>query len=191
MPIIEAHLIEGYDAEPKARLSRVLTNAVRQVIPAAPELITVMIHDVPTSNYFRGGAARSPAPALPDPVGTVKSFLTAMEARDLDLARSFLADGFEMHFPAQAPMRRLEELVEWSKHRYRAVRKSYDGFDVTATDSATIVYAFGTLSGEWLDGSSFEGIRFIDRFEVVEGKFTRQDVWNDMAETVAKSGAQS
>jgi hypothetical protein len=122
-----------------------------------------------------------------DPVATVKGFLAAMEARDLDGARAFLADGFVMHFPAQAPMHRLEELVAWSKPRYRFVRKTYDGFDVTATDAATVVYAFGTLHGEWLDGTTFEGIRFIDRFEVVDGRFTRQDVWNDMAETKARA----
>ena len=28
-----------------------------------------------------------------------------------------------------------------------------------------------------------QGIRFIDRFEVVNGQFTRQEVWNDLAET--------
>lgn len=122
-----------------------------------------------------------------DPVAMVKGFLAAMEARDLDRARAFLADGFVMHFPAQAPMHRLEELVAWSKPRYRFVRKTYDGFDVTATDAATVVYAFGTLHGEWLDGTAFEGIRFIDRFEVVDGRFTRQDVWNDMAETKARA----
>jgi hypothetical protein len=34
----------------------------------------------------------------------------------------------------------------------------------------------------WADGSSFEGIRFIDRFELVTGKIQRQDVWNDLGE---------
>jgi len=29
----------------------------------------------------------------------------------------------------------------------------------------------------------FEGIRFIDRFESRGGRFTRQDVWNDLAES--------
>jgi hypothetical protein len=34
----------------------------------------------------------------------------------------------------------------------------------------------------WNDGSAFEGIRFIDRFEVVNNLLTRQEVWNDVAE---------
>ncbi len=111
MPIVEAHLIEGYGSETKARLGRSLTDAVRQVVPAPPEAITVMIHDVAPENYFRGGVPRTPAPALPDPVTLVREFLAAMEARDLDRARGFLADGFTMHFPAQAPMHSLEDLV--------------------------------------------------------------------------------
>ncbi|EDZ42034.1 4-oxalocrotonate tautomerase [Rhodobacteraceae bacterium HTCC2083] len=52
---------------------------------------------------------------------------------------------------------------------------------------AAIVYCRGTLSGEWPDGTTFTGIRFIDRFEVVGDKLTQQDVWNDIAETKAKT----
>ena len=54
-------------------------------------------------------------------------------------------------------------------------------------DDVRLVYCFGTLSGEWLDGTSFEGIRFIDRFEVVGDKISRQDVWNDMGEVKAQA----
>ena len=43
----------------------------------------------------------------------------------------------------------------------------------------------GTLYGEWLDGTAFAESRFIDRFEMEGGLLTRQDVWNDMAETKA------
>jgi hypothetical protein len=44
----------------------------------------------------------------------------------------------------------------------------------------------GTLHGVWLDGTPFEGIRFIDRFELADGRIQRQDVWNDMAEVHAR-----
>lgn len=187
MPVIEAHLIEGYGTEAKTRLAHALTGAVRQVVPAAPEGITVMIHEMRADAYMRGGVHKTPAPALPDPVAMVMDFLAAMEARDLDRARAFLAPGFTMHFPAQAPMHTLEGLVAWSKPRYRFVAKTYDGFDVAAGVAGPTVYAFGTLHGEWLDGTVFQGIRFVDRFETEGGRFTRQDVWNDMAET--KAGA--
>ena len=189
MPIIEAHLLEGYGDEAKSRLGRALTDAVTQVIPASPEAITVLIHEVAPSAYMRRGESRSPASARPDPVAMVRDFLAAMEARDLERARGFLAPGFTMHFPAAAPMRTLEELIAWAKPRYRFVKKTYEGFDVATSGEAVVVYARGMLSGEWPDGTAFADIRFIDRFEIEAGRFTRQEVWNDIAETQAQESA--
>lgn len=188
MPIIELHVIEGYGAVEKQRLGAALTDAVRSVVPAAPEFVTVMIHDMVPENYYRGGSQRRPAPALPDPAKIVREYLAAMEARELDRAHTYLGDDFTMTFPGTAPMRKLEELIEWSAPRYRFVTKSYEGFDaMQGTGAAAIVYCRGTLSGEYHDGSAFTGIRFIDRFEVTAGQITRQDVWNDMAETKAQA----
>lgn len=187
MPIVELHVLEGYGPEEKQRLGAALTDAVRFVVPAAPELVTVLIHDLPAQDYYRGGQQRSPAPARPDPAQIVRDYLAAMEARDLDAARALLGEGFTMTFPATAPMTRLEELIDWSRPRYRFVTKTYDGFDaLQGAGDAAIVYCRGTLSGEDHGGSAFHGIRFIDRFEVTGGRITRQDVWNDMAETRAK-----
>jgi hypothetical protein len=100
-----------------------------------------------------------------------------------------LAPGFTMTFPGKVEMATLEDLVAWSKPRYRFVRKSYDRFDSLQRGATAIVYCYGTLAGEWLDGTPFEGIRFIDRFEIEDGRFTRQDVWNDMAEMKAREAA--
>jgi hypothetical protein len=109
---------------------------------------------------------------------TVRAYLAAMETRDLPAAQSYLADGFHMTFPGDVRMTTLAELVAWSKPRYRFVKKTYDRFDAMPG----LCYCFGTLYGEWLDGTEFSGIRFIDRFELVDDKIARQDVWNDMAE---------
>jgi phenylpyruvate tautomerase PptA (4-oxalocrotonate tautomerase family) len=188
MPIVELHVLEGYDSAEKQRLGEAITDAIRFVVPAAPELVTVMIHDIPADNYYRGRTRRSPAPARPNPAQIVKDYLAAMEERKLDVARAMLGDGFAMTFPGTSPMHALEELIEWSKPRYKFVTKTYDGFDAMqgAGDEA-IVYCRGTLQGEYHDGSRFDGIRFIDRFEITGGKITRQDVWNDMAEVRAKT----
>ncbi len=43
MPIIEIHVLQGYDAAQKTRLCTALTNAARTVIPATPDAVTVMI----------------------------------------------------------------------------------------------------------------------------------------------------
>jgi hypothetical protein len=93
-----------------------------------------------------------------------------------------------MQFPGRAPMTRLSELLDWAAPRYRFVTKSYHGFDVMAGgDAGGIVYCRGVLAGEWPDGTPFDGIRFIDRFELVDGLIRRQDVWNDIAETRAQT----
>ena len=110
------------------------------------------------------------------------NFLAAMQARELDAAQAFLAESFEMTFPGGQRMRALTELVAWAKNRYERVEKTYTGIDESWTDAGTVVYARGTLSGIWLDGRPFEGIRFIDRFEIQDGLIVKQDVWNDMGE---------
>lgn len=182
MPVIEMHLIEGYTADDKTRLGEVLTDACRLVIPAPVDGVTVMIHDHAPSGYMRGRSAKSPAATLPDPASLVRTYLSAMEDRDIDLAGTMLSDDFTMHFPGAPAMTSLSELIEWSRPRYNWVRKTYARFDTSATPEGTaVVHCHGTLYGEWPDGSAFEGIRFIDRFELSLGKITRQDVWNDMA----------
>jgi len=184
MPVVEAHILEGYADAEKRRLTSALTDAVRFVVPApAPDdAITVLLHEYPAAAYARGGQLRTPAPALPDPKTVVTDYLAAMEARDLDAASGFLGDGFQMVFPGTPPMTSLTELVDWAKGRYRFVRKTTDAVEAFHGDGAAVVYVRGTLNGEWPDGSPFKGIRFIDRFELTRGRITRQDVWNDIAE---------
>ncbi len=188
MPIVEVHLLEGYDASAKQRLGTALTDAVRMVVPAPPEAITVMLHEMAPAHYYRGGETRTGAAALPDAAELVRLYLQAMEARDLAAASAMLGAGFVMQFPGTGPMTTLQELIAWSVPRYKSITKSYEGFDaVQSRTAATVVYCRGTLSGVWPDGTAFEGIRFIDRFEVEDGMIIRQDVWNDIAETRANA----
>ncbi|WP_171127126.1 MULTISPECIES: tautomerase family protein [unclassified Ruegeria] len=188
MPIVELHVIKGYSAQEKQRLGVALTNAVRFVVPAAPELVTVLIHDISDQNYYRGGKVRQPARAKDDPEHIVRAFLSDMGEGTVESARKRLSPDFVMQFPGTAPMRDIEDLRSWEANRYRRIAKTYDGFDAMQSDGdAAIVYCRGTLSGEWTDGSPFEGIRFIDRFEIQNDLITRQDVWNDIAETRAQA----
>lgn len=190
MPLVELHVLEGYSPNEKQRLGNALTQAVRFVVPAAPELVTVLIHEAPSRNYYRGGVKRTPAPARRDPEQIVRDFLEAMADRALARAQEMLAPGFTMTFPGTQPMHALQELIDWAAPRYRFVTKTYEGFDaMQGAGNAALVYCRGTLSGEWPDGTPFEGIRFIDRFEIVDDRIIRQEVWNDIAETLQKSGA--
>ena len=90
-----------------------------------------------------------------------------------------------MEFPGGVRMRTLEELIAWSKPRYRSIGKTFDSFSEAFTSTETIVVCHGTLHGEWPDGTPFEGIRFVDRFTVAGDKITSQMVWNDLAEIKA------
>ncbi len=183
MPVIRMTLIEGYDHETRRALATRLTDAVRVTIDAPLDGITVVIEEVQPTSYMRGRVSRAPGMPLPSPSATVRAFLAAMEARDLDRARGFLADGFSMTFPGDRRFSALEELVSFGRQRYRFVRKTYTTFDECFGEGGMIVYCFGTLSGEWPDGTPFFGKRFIDRFEVDGGKLTGQLVWNDLAES--------
>ncbi len=178
MPIATIDLLEGCEPDVKARLGLAVTLAIGGVIDAPPEVITVILRDMPQTNYFRAGTPHQPAPALPDGAEVVRAYLAAMEARDLAAARAHLAPGFTMTFPGGVTMTALEDLIAWAAPRYRFVTKTYDHFDAMGG----VVYCFGTLSGAWPDGTAFSGIRFIDRFELQGGLIARQDVWNDMGE---------
>lgn len=116
---------------------------------------------------------------------TLTRFLRLMEARDLAAASALLAPGFRMVFPGGVEMERLEDLVAWSRERYRWVRKTFDRIESTGE----AVWVSGTLAGEWLDGRPFEGIRYVDRFELKNGMIIRQDVWNDMGEARLAGGS--
>ncbi len=122
------------------------------------------------------------------PSELARAFLQAMERRDLAAARGFLADGFTMLFPGGAAFTRLEDLVAHGAGRYRWVKKRIERVDEAHGDGGTVVYLFGTLYGEWPDGSAFEGIRFIDRFTVRGGKLADQKVWNDLGEQLRRRG---
>ena len=183
MPVVTVQLIAGYSDADKTRLCAALTDAVRTVVPAPAEAVTVMLCEIAPAGYMRGREAKAPAAAAPDPVALVKTFLAAMEARDLDAAQAHLGDGFTMTFPGGVRMTSLDELVAWAKPRYRSVKKTYEAFDTAFSNGRTVVHCHGTLHGEWPDGEPLAGIRFIDRFEIEDGLIMRQDVWNDIAET--------
>lgn len=183
MPVVEIHLIEGYSVDERERLARVVTDAVRLVVPAPPNLITVITHEAGPGNYVRGGIARKPAPALPDACAVVRDFLDMVSQSDLDGAREMLGENFVMRFPGSVQMTRLEEAVEWSGTRYAEISKSYDHDEIVAGADAAVVYLHGTQSGRWADGATFDGVRFIERFEVTNGRITLQEVWNDTTET--------
>ncbi len=186
MPVISVTLVPGYAPEAQARLVSHLAAAARAVVPASEAGTTVFINEA--STYRRDGRTLTGgdgAPALPDAGQVVREFLEAVGQRDFEAARRWLAPGFEMVFPGGVVMRELAELAAWAQGRYQSIRKHYARLDQAWQGEVTVVYCSGTLEGRWLDGSGFEGIRFVDRFELAGGRIRRQEVWNDLAEAKA------
>jgi hypothetical protein len=109
-------------------------------------------------------------------------FLAAMSARDLSRLQTLLAPGFFMTVSGNHRFTRLEDFFAHSRARQGAVRKHVEGFDVSVNGDAAVVYSFGTMSGTWLDGSAFQGVRFVDRFGLWHGLIATLDVFSDMAE---------
>ena len=72
--------------------------------------------------------------------------------------------------------------TNFNARRYKWVKKKMDRYDTVPGEHETVVYVLGTLYGEWPDGTSFEGNRYIDRFVVRNGLVVTQEVWNDSAE---------
>lgn len=128
-----------------------------------------------------------PAASAVDPIGATiaiaRNYLEAMEARDLARAQTFVSPHAVFVFPGGVERQDLAAIVAGSATRYQFVGKHVEGYEAAeAADGLVSVYVRGTLHGRWLDGSSFDGIRFIDRFEIRGSLIERQDVWNDAGE---------
>lgn len=115
----------------------------------------------------------------------VRTYLRLVEARDLDAASEFLADDVSIVFPGGRTFESLTDQVASSAGRFRSVKKTLDHLDVVSDGAETTVYVYGTLAGQALDGSPFDGVRFIDRFALNDGLIVSQMVWNDLAEVGA------
>ena len=115
----------------------------------------------------------------------VRTYLRLVEARDLDAASEFLADDVLIVFPGGRTFESLADQVASSAGRFRSVKKTLDQLDVVSDGAEATVYVYGTLAGQALDGSSFAGVRFIDRFALNDGQIVSQMVWNDLAEVGA------
>jgi phenylpyruvate tautomerase PptA (4-oxalocrotonate tautomerase family) len=181
MPVVSITLLPGYDQATQHRMVNRVANAVRSVIATPEAGTTVFVNEV--STYRRDGKVFSEGRAAhPVASAVVQLFLQAMQDRDLQKAQTFLHPEFRMCFPGGVLMQSLQEMTIWAQQRYTRIAKQYDQLEESWQGDATVVFCHGTLQGTWLNGQTFEGIRFIDRMLVQDGLIMRQDVWNDLAE---------
>jgi ketosteroid isomerase-like protein len=112
----------------------------------------------------------------------VRAYLTASMIPDPDAAAAYMKPGAEITFTGGRIFDHPRGPTAFNAGRYKWVKKRMDRFDVAPGDGETVVYSVGTLYGEWLDGTPFEGNRYVDRFVVRDGMIVKMDVWNDSAE---------
>ena len=117
-------------------------------------------------------------------VQIVSDFLDASMAPDPVKAATYMSADVRITFTGGRLMPSAKEITAFNAARYNWVKKALGQFDWTDRGDHTVVYSNGTLYGEWPDGRSFSGNRYLDRFEVRDGKITRMEVWNDSAEWI-------
>jgi hypothetical protein len=130
---------------------------------------------------------------LEKPVGPreiVEEFLRIIMIPDPVGARVFTSPELRIRFTGGREMRDPIECSAFNGSRYAWVKKRFERTDVVegANDEEAIVYNIGTLHGEWLDRTAFEGNRYVDRYVVRHGKIVQMDVWNDSAEWLLARG---
>lgn len=125
-----------------------------------------------------------PDPSAMNPVETVEAFLRTIMIPDPEGARAYTSPALQIRFTGGRPMRDPSETSAFNAARYAWVKKRFEQTDLVAgaTDEEATVYNIGTLYGAWLDGTPFEGNRYVDRYVVSHGKIVQMDVWNDSAE---------
>jgi phenylpyruvate tautomerase PptA (4-oxalocrotonate tautomerase family) len=181
MPVVSITLLPGYEQDTQHRMVNRVADAVRSVIDTPEAGTTVFINEV--STYRRDGKVFSAGRAAHPVAGeVVRSFLQAVQNRDMATAQNYLHPDFRMCFPGGVVLHTLHELAQWAQQRYTGILKHIEQLEESWQGDVTVVFCHGTLQGTWLNGDTFEGIRFMDRLVVRGGLIIRQDVWNDLAE---------
>ncbi|VFR27071.1 Putative inner membrane protein [plant metagenome] len=135
-----------------------------------------MMHDAPISSDAADAADAARK--------IVDTYLTVLMKPDPEGARRYVAADLRIRFTGGRAMDDPAQCTAFNASRYRWVKKRFESTDVVvgATPQSAVVYNRGTLYGEWLDGTPFEGNRYVDRYVLREGLIVEMDVWNDSAE---------
>lgn len=119
----------------------------------------------------------------------VERFLETSMIPDPDGAARLLAPDAEIYFTGKTRMSHPREMAAYNAARYKWVKKAFATLDIAPAEDHIVAYGTGTLYGEWPDGTPFDGNRYVDRFEIRNGRITRIDVLNDSAERILKRQA--
>ena len=83
---------------------------------------------------------------------------------------------------------RVADFLALSGPRYQRVSYTYGAMELAQAQDRTVVYAQGRVDGVFADGTAFEDVRYIDRFEIDGGLIVSKEVWSDMADRMRRLG---
>ncbi len=115
-------------------------------------------------------------------------FIQAVNDGDAPRAQACLAPGARLVFPGPTVFHQVADFLEWSGPRYEKVLYTYGPMELVAGAGRTVVYAQGAVSGVFAGGVGFEGVRYVDRFEIENGLIVSKEVWSDMGDRLRKLG---
>lgn len=118
----------------------------------------------------------------PDDARTlVVQYLDLIQERNLEAAKQHLHPEATIIYPGSRVFASLDDQFLATAQIFRSIRKTFRRIDVIPLRDGAIVYALGHLRGEATDGTNFSRVRFIDRFEILDGRIVSHEVWNDLA----------
>jgi hypothetical protein len=124
-------------------------------------------------------AARGPRAHAID---VARDFMDAMERGDLAAATALCAQRFTLLAPGGFRCSNLTEFADFGRSRYVEIRKVEREFDACESAAGIVIYARGVMNGRWLDGTAFAGLRYVDRFVIVDGRVLELQILNELGE---------
>jgi ketosteroid isomerase-like protein len=125
------------------------------------------------------GAARS---VHAEAIDIARDFLDALDRRDLAAATALLAPQFSMRVTGGHRFAALADFAAYAASRYASFRKSGRQFDACDAALGVVVYAHGSMSGEWREGGSFQDVRWVDRFVIQGARITELQTLSEIGE---------
>lgn len=125
---------------------------------------------------------------MSDPVAAAKAivetFLHLSMIPDPEGAAAHVSENLDLTFTGGRRFSSPADATSFNAKRYRVVKKRFLRTDAALDEETGDVHVYNTgyLYGEWLDGTPFDGNRYLDKFVVRDSKIVKMDVWNDSAE---------
>lgn len=126
------------------------------------------------------GAARTERASAID---LVRQWFDAVHQGQSEKAMALMGSPMTISISGGHRFSRFDEFLIFASKRYAGIRKQVEAFEACEAPGGVAVYARGHLSGSWQDGTTFESVRWCDRFLVSQGQITDLQTWSDIAET--------